>query len=230
MFERSILKASQKDIQFYEQFLYPFQDEIFELIQTDRFYLSGGTGLSRFCYHHRYSEDLDFFYDGFLYPKEEFEIVIGEIINRVSDKFKMETTISGEYFKRCFIYKNNIPLKVEFIYENHRNVGRRDRANEISIDSKENIATNKLTAIYDRKTAKDFVDLYYLLREIDFEDIARWAEYKVTPLDYEGTLIAFSDERLEGTVLMKREISLTDLNDFAVSLIKRMIDYAKKHG
>ena len=228
MFDNSFRKATQEDIEFYEEFLYPFQDEIFKLIQTDCFYLSGGTCLSRFYYQHRYSEDLDFFFDGFLYPKEEFEIVFREIINRISEKYKTEITVSGEYFKRGFVYKNDVALKTEFIYENFKNVGQRNKVNEIYVDSKENITTNKITAVYDRKTAKDFVDLYYLLQDIDFEQAAKWSEYKVVPLDYEGTLIAFADHKLEGTVLLERDVSLKDFDDFVENLIKRMIAYAKK--
>jgi len=229
MFENNFRKATQEDICFYEACLYPFQDEIFQLIQTERFYLSGGTCLSRFYYHHRYSEDLDFFFDGFLYPKEEFEILFREIINRISEKFRTEITVGGEYFKRGFVYKNDVALRIEFVYENYKYVGQRIQVNEIHIDSKENIATNKLTAVYGRKTAKDFLDLYYLLRELDFEHVAKWAEYKVVPLDYEGTLIAFADHKLEGTALVTHDISLEDFNDFVVSLIKRMMAYAKKH-
>lgn len=230
MFDKNILKATISQISFYENRLYPFQDEIFRLIQTDRFYLSGGTCLSRFYYHHRYSENLDFFFDGYLYPKEEFEIVFREIINRISENFKTEIAVSGEYFKRGFIYKEDTILRIEFIYENYKNVGDRKCVDGIWIDSKENIATNKLTAVYDRKTAKDFIDLYYLLQEIDFEQAAKWAEYKVVPLDYEGVLITFAEHKLEGAALLKQDISLKDFNDFVIKLIRRMVDHAKKHG
>lgn len=229
MFEENIRKATKEQIDFYENTLYPFQDNIFLLIQTERFYLSGGTCLSRFYYHHRYSEDMNFFFDGFLYPKEEFEIVFREIINRISKQFKTEITLSGEYFKRGFVYKKDTALKVEFIFENYKNVGQRNKVNGVYVDSKENIATNKLTAVYDRKTVKDFIDLYYLLQEIDFEQVAQWAEHKIVPLDYEGVLIAFADHKLEGTALMKQDISVKDFNDFVLNFVQRMMAYAKKH-
>lgn len=227
MFENIIRKATQEEIKFYEKLLYPLQDEIFKFIRTNRFYLSGGTCLSRFYYDHRYSEDLDFFFDGFLYPKEEFEIIFRDIINRISENYKTEITVSGEYFKRGFIYKNDIELKIEFIYENYKNIGKRSKVTNIYIDSKENLAVNKLTAVYDRKTAKDFIDLYYLLKEIKFEQIAKWTEYKIVPLDYEGMLTALSGHKLEGTVLTKRSIHSKSFNDFVTNLINRMIAYAK---
>ena len=48
---------------FYQNRLYPFQDEILRLVQSLNvdFYLTGGTALSRHYLQHRYSDDLDFF-------------------------------------------------------------------------------------------------------------------------------------------------------------------------
>lgn len=228
MFENNLIKATPQHIDFYEKVFYPFQNEVFSLIRSDRFYLSGGTCLSRFYYHHRYSEDLDFFYDGHQFPKEEFEITFREIINRISEQFKTELTVDGEYFKRLFVYKKDITLKIEFIFENFKTVGKRKKITEIYIDSKENIAANKLTTIYARKTAKDFLDLYFLLQELDFEQAVKWSAYKVIPLDYEGAVMAFADQELEGSVLTKSEISLNEFESFVVNLIKKMLDYAKK--
>jgi len=228
MFDKNLIQAAQKDIDFYEKLLYPLQDEIFTLIQTERFYLSSGTCLSRFYYNHRYSEDLDFFYDGYQFPKEDFEITFREIINRISEQFKTELTVDGEYFKRLFVYQKNIALKIEFIFENFKTVGKRKKTKEIYIDSKENIAANKITTIYARKTAKDFFDLYFLLQELDFTQVAKWSEHKIVPLDYEGAVMAFADQELEGSVLIKRNISLNDFENFVQSFIKQMLDYAKK--
>lgn len=48
---------------YYKEKLYPFQDMILTAIGNIHtfFYLTGGTALSRFMLHHRYSDDLDFF-------------------------------------------------------------------------------------------------------------------------------------------------------------------------
>jgi len=228
MIEGYFHRATQKEIEFFEKSLYPLQDQIFQLIQNDRFYLSGGTCLSRFYFQHRYSEDLDFFYDGINSPKEEFERAIIDLFNRVGERFKLEITVSGEHFRRAFIHKDETILKVELIYENYRGIGERKKTGDIYIDSKENIATNKLTAIYDRKTVKDFFDLYFLLRGLDIKQIAKWAEYKMVPLDYEGTLLALSNQPLEGTVVTNADVALSDFNDFVAELVKKIISYAKE--
>ena len=49
--------------QYYEEKLYPLQDGVMNTISKCgvRFFLTGGTALSRAYYNHRYSDDLDFF-------------------------------------------------------------------------------------------------------------------------------------------------------------------------
>jgi hypothetical protein len=49
--------------QYYEEKLYPLQDGVMNTISKCgvRFFLTGGTALSRGYYNHRYSDDLDFF-------------------------------------------------------------------------------------------------------------------------------------------------------------------------
>lgn len=223
-----IRQATTEEVEFYDKILYPFQDQVFQLIQDERVYLSGGTCLSRFYYYHRFSDGLDFFFDGYRHPKEEFDIVVRDIANRISDRFDIEMTINGEYFKRFFMSHQQQALKIEFVYENYKTVGTRQRTHCIMIDSKENLATNKLTAVYDRKTVKDFVDLYFLLKDIDFEQIAEWAKYKIVPLDYEGLVITFSDRRLEGEVLLTYSLTELEFNDFVNGLIRKMFEYAKR--
>ena len=51
------------DPNFYTHTLYPFQDEVLQIISQVEtgFYLAGGTAASRGYLGHRYSDDLDFF-------------------------------------------------------------------------------------------------------------------------------------------------------------------------
>lgn len=223
-----IRQALPEEIADYEHTLYPFQDKIFALIQSEMFYLSGGTCLSRFYYHHRFSDDLDFFFDGYQHSKDYFEPVFREIIHRIEPHYRMEVAINSTFFKRIFVFSEQTPLKVEFIFENYKSAGKRLKTNHLLIDSKENIAANKLTAIQGRRSLKDFVDLYYLLNEIDFKDAAAWAEYKIVPLDYEGLLTMFAAEQLEGQVLMKQPLAEEELNNFIKGLTRRLFDYARR--
>jgi predicted nucleotidyltransferase component of viral defense system len=229
MFTQNHLKlATDQERSFYEETLYPLQDLALSLLQTDRFYLSGGTALSRWHYEHRYSDDLDFFFRGDAFHKEEFPVVYREIIARLATSFKVEATIDGEYFKRIYILHNDTSLKIEFIYENYPHCGEYLKSNDCLIDSSENIAVNKITAVQDRKTAKDFVDLYFLLNDFELDLLLLDAAKKIVPLDYEGTVMAFADSVPEGIALLKRPLTADELNQFSRSLIKSLIDNARK--
>lgn len=48
---------------YYTEKLYPLQDGVLKTIAAgeSRFYLTGGTAISRGFFNHRYSDDLDFF-------------------------------------------------------------------------------------------------------------------------------------------------------------------------
>mgnify|MGYP000573351949 CR=1 FL=1 len=229
MFSTANLKiATEAEKSYYQQKVYPLQDEILALINSDRFYLSGGTCLSRFYYNHRYSDDLDFFYRGDQYPFEDFFPAAAEINNRLARKYVVEPGINGDYFKRFFVHKDDVTLKLEFIHESYPHIGEVKAAGTFFIDSLENIATNKLTAIQGRKTAKDYIDLYFLLKDIALNDAIAWAARKVVPLDYEGAILAFSSAPLEGVVLMNKPVILDEINAFGAELIKSLINHARK--
>jgi predicted nucleotidyltransferase component of viral defense system len=220
--------ADSKEHHFYELELYPFQDEVLSLINDDLFYLSGGTCLSRFYYNHRYSDDLDFFFDGYYTDMNTFKIRTQNIINKISNIFKTEISLSSDYFIRLIIYKNEIPLKIEFIFENYKNIGVKQKINNFYIDAKDNIAVNKITTIFDRKTIKDYVDLYYLIKDFDLNFLIEQTKTKVVPVDYETLCLIFNENILEGQCLLKKEILLEDFNNFRKNLIKGILENAKK--
>ncbi|MBI5485175.1 MAG: nucleotidyl transferase AbiEii/AbiGii toxin family protein [Deltaproteobacteria bacterium] len=228
MFTQNHLRqATEEEQSFYEDRLYPLQDNVLSLLQTDRFYLSGGTALSRWHYDHRYSDDLDLFFRGDAFPREEFSVIYREVAARLAGDFQIEAAIDGEYFKRIFITHKDVSLKVEFIYENYPHCGEYLKSNDCLIDSSENIAVNKITAVQDRKTAKDFVDLYFLLNDFELGLLMTDAAKKIVPLDYEGTVMAFADTAPEGIALLKRPMTADELNQFSRSLIKRLINNAR---
>jgi len=228
MFTQNHLKhATAEESAFYEEKLYPLQNMVLSFLQTDRFYLSGGTALSRWHYDHRYSDDLDFFFRGDIFPKEEFPVIYREIVGRLAAQFHVEAVIDGDYFKRIFVHHNNTMLKVEFIFENYPHCGNYLFSNNSLIDSSENIAVNKITAIQDRKTVKDFVDLYFLMNDFELGQLLLDAEKKIVPLDYEGTVMAFAEVFPEGIATLKKPISLDALNQFSRSLIKELLYNAK---
>ncbi len=219
--------ATKEQLEFYEKILYPMQDEIFSLLESNKFYLTGGTCLSRFYYEHRYSDDLDFFFLGRNFPKQDFEIEVKEIQNRIDSKFKSKLEISSDYFKRIMVYKGEHVLKVEFVYENFIMVHPPIKNDLILLDTKENIFGNKLSAIHGRKTTKDYFDLYFLLKDLGLKKGIEWSELKQAPLNYEGALMTLVGGNLEGIVYMIKEVKQIEFENLQKELIKELLNYAK---
>ena len=220
--------ATQAQRKYYNEFMYPWQDEIFAMIQSRKFYLTGGTCLSRFYYQHRYSDDLDFFFDGINYTKEEFEIEFREIYNRIAHKYKALLKVNSESFKRIILESNKGELKIEFIFEPVAFINKRIETDKgILIDTKENIFGNKITALYGRKAFKDYIDLYFLMKDFRLEDGIKWSEEKMVPIDYEGATFCLLDGQMHGDVWLLKKIDTNDFEMFTKNLITDLLNYAK---
>ena len=103
---------------YYLERLYPLQDRFLKFFNDQnqgRFYLTGGTALSRFYYQHRYSEDLDFF------STAEFKN-FGSIITKFLDSarqegFLIEVETISDHFLRIYAKEKEVSLKVDFVNE-----------------------------------------------------------------------------------------------------------------
>ncbi len=225
-----IRRLEQKEIAYYEGVLYTLQDKVLELVDNEGFYLTGGTCLSRFYLNHRYSDDLDFFFRGDLKSREEFESSFAKIITHIKAVLPLSVTVNAPSFKRAFITEDAVSLKVEFVYEPFPVIGERVPIKRFYIDTKENIAVNKITAIYSRKTVKDFFDLYFLLKEFSLKNLMAQAELKMIPPSYEELILAIGGSFWEGQVLTALQIDETDFLAFARSFIDDLLRYAKQTG
>ncbi len=148
-------------VEFYEKILYPLQDRAAEAFIGSPFYLTGGTALSRVYYHHRYSDDLDYFVN-FL---SDFEKLAESQVEKLSKIFHdVEVDYRGEYFYRIFVSERR--LKIELVNDVPAHIGNIIEYPHFGlIDSKENILANKITAIIDRAMPKDIVDMYFLIKD-----------------------------------------------------------------
>ncbi|MEI6702032.1 MAG: nucleotidyl transferase AbiEii/AbiGii toxin family protein [Deltaproteobacteria bacterium] len=224
---RNIRCATEAEREYYGSSLYPLQDQVCRLIGLGGLYLSGGTALSRVYFKHRYSDDLDFFYNGHLHPKENFAVDVRESIERVATIFKVEMLLDSDYFKRIMVIDRETILKVEYIYEPYTHFGEFVEWGGCFVDSLENIGVNKITAAQNRKTAKDFVDLYFLLQKLDLERLIQGTKEKIVPLDYESAVLAFSDCNLEGTAVMTHSLEPAEMNLFGSDLMRKLINHAR---
>jgi predicted nucleotidyltransferase component of viral defense system len=149
--------------------LTPIQRKFLELVQaenylTKRYYWTGGTVLSEFYLHHRDSEDIDLFTE-----KEEVHLPsIKDFVGITGTKLGA-TGISYTRFLGLhtflFNFKNRNHLKVDFNYYPFPRINTGKKWNKIDIDSLEDIAANKVHTISVKPRSRDFIDLYFLLKD-----------------------------------------------------------------
>lgn len=148
--------------------------------EIDDFYLVGGTALSLYYFHHRQSQDLDFF------TKKFNKVRIKEIISFLSAKLKMSIELIAQQMQKSkikmLVYSaklgRNEYLKIDFVEDFTDFIHQPKLINGIKVLSLEDIYLRKIYAITGgleatdiigrkftkggRQEAKDFYDLYCL--------------------------------------------------------------------
>jgi predicted nucleotidyltransferase component of viral defense system len=139
-----------------------------------RFFLTGGTALSRAYYNHRYSDDLDFFVnDDDDYPAQVKEI----FLKLKEDGFSWNSTvdfISNKSFTSFKVSwnKSDTLLKLDFVNDVASHFGELVKTELFDrTDSIRNMLSNKLTALF-RFAAKDVADI----REIALHETVDWQQ------------------------------------------------------
>lgn len=126
------------------------------------FYWSGGTALAYGYLQHRFSEDLDFMSQELL-PED----YLFQLVKNLSGNLKIKKIEQKKIYNRgeFIFYKNNQSLKLEFVYYPFKNYKKTRLLKEfnVRISSLEDIAINKIHALYERSEPKDIFDLYWIL-------------------------------------------------------------------
>lgn len=151
------------DHEFYYQRLYPFQDQVLKILLPldTKFYLTGGTALSRGYLNHRFSDDLDFLVNDDPY----FGLWADRVVSGLFQERGWATQVlqREDRYVRMNLIQGGVNLKIELINDvpsrvgipwMHPTLGR--------IDTAENILANKITAILDRTAPKDMADIWGL--------------------------------------------------------------------
>lgn len=161
------------------------------------FYFTGGTPLAAFYLHHRLSEDID------LFSEKEVNIpVIRSFIGKVQKKYKLLTVdyrqFLGLHSFQLFFPRKQI-LKIDFNYYPFPRIEKGTNYKNILVDSILDIAVNKVHTITMKPRARDFIDIYFILREKEysFHDLLMKAKAKfdwhIDPLQLGSRLLAAAD-------------------------------------
>lgn len=144
----------------------PFQKIVFNKISKEKyfresFYFGGGTALSVFYLHHRYSIDLDFF------SEKDFEKdVVIKFINLIASELKTSVKMTKKEMVMWFeLQKGEETLKVDFLNFPYPRFDKSLVYQGIEVDSPKDIGANKLLLLNLTEEPKDYVDLYFILKE-----------------------------------------------------------------
>lgn len=177
------------------------------------FYLTGGTALSEFYLKHRLSDDLDFFTE-----REVDSELVFAAVNSWSKKhdFTIEVKPHGLVYTYFFKFKKGGVLKVDFTCYPYPLIEKSKVLGNLKIDSLYDIAVNKLLTINQRTNVKDFVDLYFLLKEFNFWQLKDGVVAKFnTELDLYYTAVDFMKvEKFRIMPKMIKSLKLVDLKAF----------------
>lgn len=147
--------------------LTPIHREIFDILKTTplvhQFYWTGGTLLSHYYLHHRYSFDLDFFSD----TPVSYNLLL-PFIEGVKQHFQLSELIEKKIGDRWeFLIDEKSATRIEFVHYNHekKRLGPLSTYLGVFIDSLPDLAANKVMAYVDRNEPKDLFDVYTLLTQ-----------------------------------------------------------------
>ncbi len=139
------------------------QEQILNLLGkselSHQFYFTGGSALSEFYLHHRYSYDLNFF------TKEKNALNMDVILSFLHSLPALKNIRYEKIYDRriFFLRFTDESLKVEFSLYPFERVAETKNVNGLQIDSLDDLFVNKLAALADRYEEKDLVDLYFIL-------------------------------------------------------------------
>lgn len=192
-----------------------------ETYLAEKFYLTGGTALAACYLNHRESEDIDLFSDA---PFDESTVIAA--MKRISTHLGIKSTLAKihERLRYDLSFSKGGLLKIDFVFYDFKHIEPVNTLDGLMIDSIGDIAVNKLLALSQRTASKDFVDLFFLLREYTMWDLRQAVEHKfkldIDPF-YLSALFAKAED-LTDMPIMKKKLSLDQLKKFFLNQAKTL--------
>ncbi|MCK4781766.1 nucleotidyl transferase AbiEii/AbiGii toxin family protein [Candidatus Parcubacteria bacterium] len=177
------------------------------------FYLAGGTALA-LQYGHRKSIDLDWFnqkdFDTAKLKKDLAQL--GKIIIDSEEKNTLNLTINN--VKLSFL---GYPYKLLFPFVKWRG---------IKLADPRDIACMKLDAVSSRGAKKDFIDLYFILKDCSLVELMRFFNKKYQKIEYNQlhilkSLVYFVEADSEPMPIMLQEIDWQEVKKYFQETIKQ---------
>lgn len=196
--------------------------------QSSKFYLTGGTTLSAFYLGHRLSDDLDFFTEEDI----ETEAVLGFLRSLPGVK---NLSLERKFDRRIFLimHEDGGVLRTEFTRYPYGRIEPPKIVEGIYVDGMTDILVNKLMALTDRRDIKDYVDIYFILKERSNISVIETIQKAEKKFGVKGLIYILEGRFLEcpegvEMLRMKRECENKEITTFfekiARELIKKSIE------
>jgi len=209
--------------------LTPHQEDFLSLIDGEKslrriFYFTGGTPLSAFYLFHRLSEDID------LFSGDEVNLLaVRSFIGKAQKKLGLLKIDYKQYLGLHtfqLYFSSTDVLKIDFNYYPFPRIEKGILYKNISVDSALDIAVNKVHTISMKPRAKDFIDIFFLVKEkgYDFKDLLMKAKAK---FDWHIDPIQLGSKLLQATEVkdfprMIKKIDDREWQDFFVKEAKKL--------
>jgi len=188
------------------------------------FYFSGGTALSVFYLHHRFSEDLDFF------SEKEFdaEALNLFLLTRKNDFSAKSLQYQQSFNRNLFFleFADQSNLKVEFTWYPFTRLEKGLTSNNLHVDSVLDIAVNKVFTLTQQVRGRDYVDLFEIHRKyaFDFKELLKLARGK---FDYPINVLQLGKNLVKVTTfqddpILLRHTDKTAIEDYFLQLAKEL--------
>lgn len=178
------------------------------------FYLAGGTALA-LQIGHRTSLDFDF------YTEKKFDNK--KLFLELEKKFKNVVLIQKP--EQTLIVKIN-EIEASFFYYPYFLINPLVKINGVNIASTEDIVAMKLIAISDRGTKRDFIDIYFLLKEFSLKEIFEFVKKKYPMFNiYVGlqglTYFKDAEKQQQRKLYLFRSVSWNKIKKFLIEEVKK---------
>src|SRR3989344_4499915 len=183
-----------------------------------QFYLAGGTALA-LQIGHRDSLDFDFF------SREEIDTV--KLFDQINEIFAGSEIIKTQE-ERNTLSVNIGQVKFSFLTYPYELIDKLVEAEFFNLASIKDIACMKLSAITGRATLKDYVDLYFILKNLTLEELLNSAKDKFPQLDTGLVLksLVYFDDIVEEPIIFKEgnKVSLDEIKQKLDGEVKKYLE------
>lgn len=186
------------------------------------FFLTGGTALSAFYLHHRYSEDLDLFtLDGDAFDR--VPLYVADTATKLA--VSAASLQTAPQFHRYRLSRKEESVIVDFVREVVPQISEeKNRFEGIVVDTREDITANKICTLVSRAEIKDYIDLYFLGRAgYPLENYIESAQRKDAGVSQAMLAYLLSELRLSKLPdFMIAPVSLEELQEYFQTLAKKL--------